>query len=69
MANESKPQPQAAAHNHESAPTGGRVFPSCCHRDRPRAVVTGIVAGFGIFNRMHNDRGAGDTTTQLRNPR
>ena len=68
MANESKPQPQAA-HNHESAPEQEAVS--------SRFAVIGIVivlvvivllAGFGIFDRIHNDKVLAETTTQLAAP-
>jgi RND family efflux transporter MFP subunit len=68
MANESKAQPQAA-HNHESAPEhaaiSGRLAVIAVILV---LVVTGLLAGFGIFIRMHNDRVLAETTTQLAAP-
>jgi len=68
MANELKPQPQAA-HNHESAPEQAAVS----SRFAVIGVVVvlllaGLLAGFGIFDRMHNDRVLAETTTQLAAP-
>jgi RND family efflux transporter MFP subunit len=69
MANESKPQQQAAAHDHESAPEQAAVSSRLAVIGIVLVlVVTGIMAGFGIFNRMHNDRVLADTTTQLAAP-
>jgi RND family efflux transporter MFP subunit len=68
MANESKPQPQAA-HNHESAPEQAAVSARLAIIGVVFVVVvTALLAGFGIFNRMHNDRVLADTTTQLAAP-
>jgi|ERR1035438_1535756 RND family efflux transporter MFP subunit len=68
MANESKPQPQAA-HNHESAPEQVAVSARLAIIGVVLVVVvTALLAGFGIFNRMHNDRVLADTTTQLAAP-
>ncbi len=68
MANESKPQPQAA-HNHESAPEQAAVSGRLAIIGVVLVVVvTVLLAGFGIFTRMHNDRVLADTTTQLAAP-
>lgn len=68
MANESEPQPQAA-HNHESAPEQAAVSARLAIIGVVLvAVVTALLAGFGIFNRMHNDRVLADTTTHLAAP-
>jgi RND family efflux transporter MFP subunit len=68
MANESKPQPQAA-HNHESAPEQEPVSSRFAVIGIVIVlVVTGLLAGFGIFDRMHNDKVLAETTTQLAAP-
>src|ERR1700684_3312145 len=68
MANESKAQPQAA-HNHESAPEHAAIAGRLAVIGVILVlIVTGLLAGFGIFSRMHNDRVLAETTTQLAAP-
>ncbi|MGO9436168.1 MAG: efflux RND transporter periplasmic adaptor subunit [Terracidiphilus sp.] len=68
MANESKPKPQAA-HDHESAPEQAAVSTRLALVGIVIVVVvTGLLAGYGIFNRIHNDRVLAETTNQLAAP-
>jgi RND family efflux transporter MFP subunit len=68
MANGSKPRPQAA-HDHESAPEQKAVSSRSALIGIVIAVVAlGLLAGFGIFDRMHNDKVLAETTTQLAAP-
>ncbi len=63
MANESK------AHDHESAPEQAAVSPRLGVAFLVVVLVgAGLLAGFGIASRIHNDRVLADTTTQLAAP-
>src|SRR5580658_7368356 len=68
MANESKPQPQAK-HDHESAPEQEAISSRLAVIVIVVVVVVlGVLAGIGIFGRMHNDKVLAETTTQLAAP-
>jgi RND family efflux transporter MFP subunit len=68
MANESKPQPQAA-HDHESAPEQEAFSSRLAVIGIVIVVVAlGLLAGIGIFGRIHDDKVLAETTTQLAAP-
>jgi RND family efflux transporter MFP subunit len=60
---------ESSSHNHESAPDQAAVSPRIAIVVIVILVIAaGLLAGWGIFSRMHNDRVLADTTTQLAAP-